>query len=755
VRPTGRGLRLAAAAVAVAALLGASSAGADGLPAGGHSVAGHVWRDAPGTPVEGAVVQACATGTLVCRTASSDATGFFVVGGLADGGWQLTASPPEGSGLRIGTRAPVFVAGIDFIAQDLTLHEAAPLPPGASIESGRGRTTSGVPAVLWDSPFTLTLGGCRDGSGTATLTLADGYSDAEGLTESPSGSGTYAGTFAAPSPHHGAGTIAFTVCGVAGALDLYIDPSGVVLTTEGQPVSGATVTLERADDTGAFSPVLDGSAVMSPGNRRNPDLTDEDGHFGWDVLAGVYRVRAEKDGCSASETGPLMIPPPATDVVLRLDCTPPPTTTTTEQTTTQATTEQTTTQATTTAPATTTEAPPSATTTAAAATVESLAATSDVGVVLSSPFAGHTGEPVTFTATVTNAGPDAATGVVLRVRIPAGANLVSIASKPVGTCSGDVCRIGTLEVNAAAVVTLVLSPTGAGPLTASVSVEADHDSDPADNNASASTAVVTQVQPPPPPPPPVVPGTFNAVSAGTIKVNGVDRPADVLLVLSSGDIVDVTAGVITLTASDGSYGSFSSSRPVVRTTSARGARLAPGDVQATFTVEQAVGVTRLTLVGGDFSVCTRPRSLSAKNQTPVRQLWGTAKGNFETKGRYGAATVRGTIWLTQDRCDGTLTSVVKDTVVVTDTSLNKTVTVNEGQSYLALPPRSTTGSFKPPAVKQRSQTAATVRQRGLVWGGRTFGSRAELERWLRARGTTWAQFARTHPALAGALAARR
>jgi hypothetical protein len=37
---------------------------------------------------------------------------------------------------------------------------------------------------------------------------------------------------------------------------------------------------------------------MSPGNRQDPDLTNANGGFGWDVLAGYYEVRAEKPGCS-------------------------------------------------------------------------------------------------------------------------------------------------------------------------------------------------------------------------------------------------------------------------------------------------------------------------------------------------------------------------------------------------------------------------------------------------------------------------
>jgi hypothetical protein len=68
---------------------------------------------------------------------------------------------------------------------------------------------------------------------------------------------------------------------------------------------------------------------MSPANQANPDTTNATGSFGWDVLAGFYKVRAEKDGCTAPgtggpfvETGVLTIPPPVADLGLVLDCPP-------------------------------------------------------------------------------------------------------------------------------------------------------------------------------------------------------------------------------------------------------------------------------------------------------------------------------------------------------------------------------------------------------------------------------------------------
>jgi hypothetical protein len=65
------------------------------------------------------------------------------------------------------------------------------------------------------------------------------------------------------------------------------------------------------------------------------------------------------------------------------------------------------------------------------------------------------------------------------------------------------------------------------------------------------------------------------------------------------------------------------------------------------------------------------------------KLWGNGKGKFRTDGKYSSATVRGTIWLVQDRCDGTLTTVKRGTVAVRDFKRKRTVSVKAGHSYLA------------------------------------------------------------------------
>jgi hypothetical protein len=110
--------------------------------------------------------------------------------------------------------------------------------------------------------------------------------------------------------------------------DDYIDPSGHVVTTHNVPIAGAKVALLRAGTKkGHLSRVPNGNRIMSPANRRNPDRTDIDGHFGWDVIAGFYRVQATHRGCKSArghgrraQTPILAIPPPALDLRLTLSC---------------------------------------------------------------------------------------------------------------------------------------------------------------------------------------------------------------------------------------------------------------------------------------------------------------------------------------------------------------------------------------------------------------------------------------------------
>jgi hypothetical protein len=65
------------------------------------------------------------------------------------------------------------------------------------------------------------------------------------------------------------------------------------------------------------------------------------------------------------------------------------------------------------------------------------------------------------------------------------------------------------------------------------------------------------------------------------------------------------------------------------------------------------------------------------------RLWGDGHGKFRTRGRHGAATVRGTRWLTEERCAGTLVRVSRGVVGVRDFARHRTVEVPAGHRYLA------------------------------------------------------------------------
>ena len=67
----------------------------------------------------------------------------------------------------------------------------------------------------------------------------------------------------------------------------------------------------------------------------------------------------------------------------------------------------------------------------------------------------------------------------------------------------------------------------------------------------------------------------------------------------------------------------------------------------------------------------------------MRHLWGSGKGQFRTTGRYASATIRGTKWLTDDRCNGTLIRVTVGAVTVRDQTLKRSLVLKKPKSYLA------------------------------------------------------------------------
>jgi hypothetical protein len=106
--------------------------------------------------------------------------------------------------------------------------------------------------------------------------------------------------------------------------------------------------------------------------------------------------------------------------------------------------------------------------------------------------------------------------------------------------------------------------------------------------------------------------------------------------------------------------------------------------------KDAKGLTELRL-RGDGPSCAGGGARAADTSTAKkrkkhrrRALWGRDNGGtFRTRGGNSVATVRGTAWYTEDRCDGTLTRVSQGSVSVRDLVNDRTVIVRAGRSYLA------------------------------------------------------------------------
>src|SRR4051794_3013787 len=166
-------------------------------------------------------------------------------------------------------------------------------------------------------------------------------------------------------------------------------------------------------------------------------------------------------------------------------------------------------------------------------------------------------------------------------------------------------------------------------------------------------------------------GPAQGTPTGTVLVNGAPFTGGAI---PYGAKVDVTKGRLSMSTEAGTllvYGNGISAIFVLSRVS-----------------EGGKTIVALRLTGGDFASCGRRvvagrSGASAPKKKVVRQLWGSGKGNFRTVGRYASASVRGTIWLTADRCDGSQVTVRRGVVQVRDLVRRSTVSVTAGHTYFA------------------------------------------------------------------------
>jgi hypothetical protein len=203
----------------------------------------------------------------------------------------------------------------------------------------------------------------------------------------------------------------------------------------------------------------------------------------------------------------------------------------------------------------------------------------------------------------------------------------------------------------------------------------------------------------PPPPPPVLGKAVNAQPiAGTVFV----------LLPGQGHLAQAQAhasaakgvGFIPLTeARQLPVGTiFDASAGMVRLTSATVVKGRPqtgdfgGGVFKLLQNRKERGLTELDLVVSTATTNTCPTVGKAARAAASKALPKAVlnllrasdnRGKFRTRGRYSSATVRGTVWTMSDRCDGTLTTVKRGSVVVSDFRRKRQIVVRAGRSYLA------------------------------------------------------------------------
>jgi hypothetical protein len=300
---------------------------------------------APANALGGVELRACALPAGACHDSEhTTAAGHYVLGNLAPGDYEVRIYPSEESELLPAAFTATVGVNEQTIAPDAVLHTAL-VPPAAVTLDPATEFLNGVPLLPVGKSFSFEYFGCVGADpllSEAFIRLPNGNfveGDVIPLPVVPlPGVQFYSIRFDSipvGTPTGPGRVVVVLACpgssGVSSAFDVwvYVDPSGIVRSTAGGPVTSAAVTLLRSDSaSGPFAAVPDGSLVMSPENRVNPDTTEGDGRFAWDVVAGYYKVRAERPGCFAPgnptqtfvETDVLTIPPPVTGLELVLEC---------------------------------------------------------------------------------------------------------------------------------------------------------------------------------------------------------------------------------------------------------------------------------------------------------------------------------------------------------------------------------------------------------------------------------------------------
>ncbi|MEE6282764.1 carboxypeptidase regulatory-like domain-containing protein [Georgenia sp. MJ170] len=259
-----------------------------------------------------------------CVTVPTTEAGAYSAVGLQVGDYDVTAVPALDSGLASLTLPATIIAGEDTTL-DFVL---APVVYGGlevTVVDWDGNPVADADADLCVSGTETCLPVVTDEDGTIT----DGAVPTGDYTVSvtaPEGSGLQNGSAEVTVEEEQTASITIVLLPVP---DRAI--TGIVEDQHGEPVEGATVSLEL-DRNDEIVLLPEGSPLLSVDTPQNPQTTGDDGAFAWGVVDAAYQVTAEAATCEAVSTRIEEFDEEgAAHVVITLDCVEPtPTPTPTE-----------------------------------------------------------------------------------------------------------------------------------------------------------------------------------------------------------------------------------------------------------------------------------------------------------------------------------------------------------------------------------------------------------------------------------------
>jgi hypothetical protein len=298
-----------------------------------------------GVPQAGISVFACpGSATAGCTDAVvAGPDGRYTIPSLPAGTWVISLTPSASKRLIFRTTSLdlVTVKGSSVFDPILKSYSRPLLgdfvvnPDGSNVP----KVGLGLPTITPTQAFKIRTNACAGGTVGVAIDLPN-----RSLPMIEILPGVYEASFVADQstpangtsvPRKGISAVTFSIACPGSSnvtkrtFDLYIDPAGDVVDQNGLPVTGATVTILHSDtERGTYLPVPSGDLLLAPHTPDNPELTEIDGRFRWDVAPGWYRVKAEKNGCvdlerraqSFALSPPLQIPPPELAVQLTLYC---------------------------------------------------------------------------------------------------------------------------------------------------------------------------------------------------------------------------------------------------------------------------------------------------------------------------------------------------------------------------------------------------------------------------------------------------